>query len=148
MLTSYQYDFNGVPYDEKDPGSQTWMYARDARAQQTNAPAHKARPYPSNFNNGEKLPLSTPGVPGPKGNQQWLHYPLVPGRAAAWVPTERRGGVRSFYTVGQPNDFDVGYHDKATGTSAGGSGNFVLADYHPSVRASGTAGASASGQHI
>ncbi|KAI0105631.1 hypothetical protein F4776DRAFT_474219 [Hypoxylon sp. NC0597] len=112
------------------------MYARDARQQQSGLPAGKARPYPSPFRNGEALPLLTPGsTPRNKHNPEWLHHPLIPGRTTTWDPQRdvNRGGVRSFYTEGNTNQFDVGYHDPKLGTSARGHHEFSLANYHAAV---------------
>lgn len=33
-LTSLQYDFQGIGWDKRDPNSQSWMYASEARAKQ------------------------------------------------------------------------------------------------------------------
>ncbi|OTA62098.1 hypothetical protein K449DRAFT_465496 [Hypoxylon sp. EC38] len=133
---SSYYSFDGTPWDNRDPNSQTWMYARDARQQQSGLPAGKARPYPSPFKNGERLPLSTPGsIPRNKPNPEWLHHPLIPGRTTTWDPQRdaKLGGVRSFYTEGNASQFDVGYHDPKLGKSARGHDKFSLANYHAAV---------------
>ncbi|KAI1095016.1 hypothetical protein F5B19DRAFT_443049 [Rostrohypoxylon terebratum] len=53
---SSYYDFDGVPYDADEPNSATWMYARDARAQQAGlATAQTKGKYPSKFRNFDKL---------------------------------------------------------------------------------------------
>ncbi|ROV95289.1 hypothetical protein VPNG_08963 [Cytospora leucostoma] len=126
--------FNGNPSDQHDPWrSQTWMYARDARQQQAGVPAGQALPYPSTFSNHEQLPLSTPGTyMGPRRGQEWLHYPLKPGRPATWTPSSGQpaGAVRSFYTAGNPNQFDVGYHLPAPKRT---NNDFELANYHAAV---------------
>ncbi|KAI1497565.1 hypothetical protein F5X99DRAFT_421260 [Biscogniauxia marginata] len=134
---SSHYDFNGVPYDKYKPNSATWMYARDARAQQAGLPPNQtAERYPSPFGNGEQLPLTTPGSilkPGDR-KAKWLHHPLTPGTSTTWSQRQGRpGAVRSVYTAGNPNEFDVMVHDIQAGTSARGQGNFAIATYRPAV---------------
>lgn len=131
-----QYSFNGIPWNDRDVNSQTWMYASETRQQQAGVPAGRARPYPSLFGNGEGLPLSTPGSDlRPNRGKEWLHHPLTPGRASTWTSASGvpPGGVRSFYTAGNPSEFDVGHHNPTLGASARGSGNFGLANYHAQV---------------
>ncbi|KAI0378643.1 hypothetical protein F5Y04DRAFT_261263 [Hypomontagnella monticulosa] len=132
---SSYYSFDGNPWNNKDPDSQTWMYAREARQQQDGVPAGKRLPYPSRFGNGEVLPLSTPGT-SKHGRSEWLHHPLIPGRSNTWVPYRRDpvGGVRSFYTEGDTSQFDVGFHDPKIPGYPKGREPFSLARYHAGVR--------------
>lgn len=133
---SSYYSFNGVPFDNQDQSSATWIYAREARQQQAGVPTSQSRPYPSRFGNGENLPLTTPGSQLKPGRQkEWLHHPLTPNRSATWTKDngDSVGGVRSFYTDGNPRKFDVGYHDPRVGTSEKGHGSFALANYHKAV---------------
>ncbi|KAI1213842.1 uncharacterized protein F4807DRAFT_409337 [Annulohypoxylon truncatum] len=139
---SSYYDFNGVPYHEKNPNSATWMYARDARAQQAGLPPGRqpGRKYPSPFGNGEKLALTTPGSAlSPDGPTQWLHHPLIPGTTTTCTGKGRKhlGGVRSVYTANDPNTFDVMYHNRNAGLSANGNGNFEMSKYHPAAEGQG-----------
>ncbi|KAI2778796.1 hypothetical protein F4815DRAFT_476675 [Daldinia loculata] len=130
---SSYYSFNGNPWDRRNPESQTWMYAREARQQQSGLPDGQGVPYPSYFGNGERVSLSTPGSAlAPSGRHGWLHHPLIPGRTTTWTPgsNTRPGGVRSIYTDGNIVEFDVGYHDVRIGTTGRGSGKFAVANYH------------------
>ncbi|KAI1327340.1 hypothetical protein F5Y16DRAFT_399518 [Xylariaceae sp. FL0255] len=133
------YDFNGVPCNDNDPNSATWMYASDTRDQQK-ALLQQAQPpnsaYPSVYWNREKLPMSTPGSQLPQGNitrQGWMHHPLVPGSSTPYVSgSGRPGGVRSFYTDGDPNNFDVSYH--VPNAAKSGKKKFAKATYHPKAK--------------
>ncbi|KAI6084751.1 hypothetical protein F4821DRAFT_166502 [Hypoxylon rubiginosum] len=138
---SSYYSFNGTPYNDKIADSQTWMYAREARAQQAGLVSyqqpHNVR-YPSRFGNGEKLPFTTPGsyvTPRDQRNgiRAYLHHPLIPGRSETWAGEQRPGAVRSAYTKGDPNRFDVMYHDPKKGASKSGHGSMEMANYHAAV---------------
>ena len=132
-----QFSFDGTPYDRKDPNSQTYIRASDARQQQAGVPDGTARPYPSHFGNAEGLPLTTPGFDNGDGyGKQYLHHPLTPGRQDTWAPGTGvpRGGVRSVYTTGNKTDFNVVYHDPKKGTTARGHSQFNMANYHPGVK--------------
>lgn len=112
------------------------MYARDARAQQATVPAGRGRKYPSPFgNHTDNLPLSTPPSNVRPGRApEWLHHPLIPGQNQAWKPGggAAQGGVRSFYTDGNPTVFDVGYHDLRKPPQGQQKHSlFSLAKYHP-----------------
>ncbi|KAL8744683.1 MAG: hypothetical protein Q9190_003106 [Brigantiaea leucoxantha] len=101
-------------------------------------PATKARKgYPSIFKNkGPTLPLSTPGYPRTTGgDNEWLHNPLIPGQKHPFVRDQDPGRVRSVFTKGDSNTFDVVYHDKSQGVSASGQRRFSKANYHPTVHA-------------
>ncbi|KAI0006250.1 hypothetical protein F4779DRAFT_29843 [Xylariaceae sp. FL0662B] len=138
---SSYYDFNGVHANKYDPNSATWMYARDARAQQAGLPptmSMKNPPnatYPSRFGNAEGLPLTTPGRPNHRNQPTWVHHPLTPGETTTWpAHPGPPGAVRSAYTDGNPNQFDVMVHDPRAGVSRRGVGQFVLAPYHPAAK--------------
>ncbi|KAK3347172.1 hypothetical protein B0T25DRAFT_296016 [Lasiosphaeria hispida] len=133
------YDFHGTRYNKKIPGAQTWIYAREARQQQ--ATVHPdlvltgRGKYPSAFKNHDnELDLSTPGSAGPEGKTEWVHQPLIPGRVEAWLDIIPAGAVRSFYTCGNPGQFDVGYHDPLKSPTRNGSAKFSLATYHAAAR--------------
>lgn len=134
-LTTLKHSFNGTPWNDKDDESETWMRASDARHQQAGITAGYMRPYPSPFGNKENLQFSSPGSSVMKdGSTGWLHNPLIPGQKETWVKgSGRPGAVRSFYTKGQPADFDVAYHDKKAGVTGGGPGVFVMANYHAAL---------------
>lgn len=108
------------------------MYASEARQQQAGAPANVGRPYPSTFGNRESLALSTPGSQSRSGRTEWLHHPLTPGTTTTWTASSGTGvgAVRSIYTAGDPNKFDVAHHDPSVGVSARGFGNFGTSNYH------------------
>ncbi|KXJ90548.1 hypothetical protein Micbo1qcDRAFT_226545 [Microdochium bolleyi] len=130
---SSYHSFDGVPWDDHDPSSQTWMYASDAREQQSKIAAGPRRPYPSRYGNSDDLPLTSPGMVPPKGGTpQWLHHPLIPGQQEIWKPKgdKSRGAVRSFYTRGSPEVFDVGHHNPKAGLTKGGTAKFTMATYH------------------
>ncbi|KAI0481336.1 hypothetical protein GGR56DRAFT_629841 [Xylariaceae sp. FL0804] len=140
---SSYYDFDGVPWNRKDPQSATWMYARDARAQQATCPPEPSWNYPRHFANHDNLLLSTPGAPeqgasSGAGQQSvknsWLHHPLIPGAKTAYQggrPNAPPGTVRSVYTQGDTNNFDVIYHDRRAGVTGQGHGKFKVSKYHP-----------------
>lgn len=139
MSNTQQFSFDGIVANAKDPASQTWIYAREAREQQAGVPDSEAWPYPSVYYNNEPLALSTPGSQS-KNGRTWLHYPLIPGRSSSWSPdsTVERGAIRSFFTAGNSHNFDVGYHDPRLWTTGGRYGDFVLARYHPKKRRAST----------
>ncbi len=142
MLTPVaQYDFHGTGHQKKISGAQTWMYAREARRQQATVQPDLVRrkkdkgKYPSPFKNHDnEVNLSTPGSAGPEGDTEWVHQPLIPGRVEAWHRGIDSGAVRSFYTRGNPLQFDVGYHDPSRSPTRGGSEKFSLATYHPAAK--------------
>lgn len=110
------------------------MYAEDARKQQEGVPDGKDHPYPAHYRNGERLPLTTPGSDNGSGyGREWLHYPMTPGKKTTWTRQSGvpRGGVRSVYTAGNKEKFDVIYHNKKEGKSAKGHGVFQMAKYRP-----------------
>lgn len=106
---------------------------RHARAQQAclpPGPAINAR-HPSYFGNAEQIPLTTPGTVNTKGKLGWVHAPLTPGRTTPML-SSRPGAVRSFYTNGDPNTFDVAYHDPTKPRRPGAKEDpFTMAIYHP-----------------
>ncbi|KAI0891788.1 hypothetical protein F4806DRAFT_481877 [Annulohypoxylon nitens] len=132
---SSYYDFDGVPYDNEKPNSATWMYARDARAQQAGIPTARMKSrYPSKFRNSpDNVELSTPGTPGYKNNPEWLHHPLIPGTTKTYT-SGPPGAVRSVYTKGNPNEFDVMHHDPKAGTSPRGDHLFAKSHYYPAAQ--------------
>ncbi|KAI0199380.1 hypothetical protein F4808DRAFT_215973 [Astrocystis sublimbata] len=137
---SSYYDLGGVPWKQKDPSAQTWIYAREVRAQQAKAPEQlpgRAK-YPSVYYNSEELPLSSPGAPTAKDpeKRQWIHQPVIPGQTTQYRPVKgnRPEGIRTFYTEGDRRTYDVGYHDPSVKTRKGDNGGFSLATYVPAVR--------------
>lgn len=142
-----QYDFGGQPADKFDPNSPTWIYARDARAQQAGlgknqkGTPHTLNQYPSRFTNQSQkpLPLTTPGKPRRPGSNivDHLHHPLIPNTQKTYVNklvSGFPGAVRSVYTEGKPEDFQVIYHDpKAGKTKSGMNDLFSVAPYVPAV---------------
>ncbi|KAI1816411.1 hypothetical protein GGS20DRAFT_231372 [Poronia punctata] len=135
---SSYYDFDGIG-SIRDVPSATWMYARDARAQQAGlAPDairrnRKDTQYPSVFRNATGLPLTTPGNLDADQKPLWAHHPLIPGQTTTYIDKATHGtagGVRSAYTLGNPKDFDVIYHDPRRPTR-GRHAEFSLAPYIP-----------------
>lgn len=133
---SSYYDFNGNPSSSQN--GTTWMYARDARAQQANAPVQQQQGaryasyfgYHSSVPQSQRLPLTTAAeqIPIPNTNRTssgWLHHPLVPGQQHTYRGNRVPGAVRSVYPPSDPTNFDVIYHDRAK------QGNFSMATYHP-----------------
>ncbi|KAG9228073.1 hypothetical protein BJ875DRAFT_490264 [Amylocarpus encephaloides] len=115
----------------RTPTDSSYMYTGEARSQQAGAPAGIAKPYPSLFKNIERRQLTTPGsYLGAK--RKWLHHPLKPGKAATWRAGSP-GGIRSVYTHGNTNKFDVVYHDPKATTFNDNGGDFVLAVYYEGV---------------
>lgn len=111
----------GVPYTDKNPGAQTWMYADEARRQQASVELENLlkgkgkSKYPSNFGNrGNKVSLSTNGSAGRNDTPISKHHPLIPGKDKAWTGGDP-GAVRSVWTDGNPQTFDVIVHDKSRG---------------------------------
>ncbi|OAQ69707.1 hypothetical protein VFPPC_02304 [Pochonia chlamydosporia 170] len=130
---SSYYDFHGTPSDRSGNG-QTWMYARDARAQQAGASPQAARPYPSYFGNKDQTPVTlttaAEAIPHPSGRttQGWLHQPLIPNQTTMFNPGQNMpGAVRSVYPPSDPSTFDVIYH-------SGVRREFNNATYHPANR--------------
>ncbi|KFA45450.1 hypothetical protein S40293_11544 [Stachybotrys chartarum IBT 40293] len=136
---SSYYDFVNTSADQNT--GQTWMYARDARAQQATASQTPVRPYPNYYGNKSKTapPLNLSTQPEAmynpktgKSTQGWLHTPLVPSRQTTWKGHKNSkaspiGPVRSVYPPSNPNTFDVIYHEKK------GDSDFVLAKYYPAA---------------
>ncbi|KAK5626033.1 hypothetical protein RRF57_001749 [Xylaria bambusicola] len=137
-FSKLSYDLNGTSWDSKHANGQTWIYAREVRAQQAKAPLEspKRAKYPSKFANLENLPLTTPGKPTPNGRTaaEWLHHPMIPGTATTYsdMSRSRPGAIRTFYTEGDRSNFDVGHHDPKTKTSTGKEG-FSMAKYIPAA---------------
>ncbi|KAL8747940.1 MAG: hypothetical protein Q9190_000264 [Brigantiaea leucoxantha] len=66
----------------------------------------------------------------------WLQNPTHFGTKLPLVRDQDPGRVRSVYTEGDSNNFDVIYHDNSKGVSASGRGRqFSMANYHPRVHA-------------
>ncbi|KAK4113441.1 hypothetical protein N656DRAFT_797311 [Canariomyces notabilis] len=131
------YDLKGTPWDDRKPNSQTWIYAREVRAQAADvlaAPrkAHENHPcYPSVFRNDEGLEL--------KAEPPLLHTPVRPGHTTGWLhegPRDRNrpGAARLVYSK-NPTDtnFDVVYHDKSQPQSNRGYRLFAMAEYVPAA---------------
>ncbi|KAH7165514.1 hypothetical protein EDB81DRAFT_255925 [Dactylonectria macrodidyma] len=134
---SSYYDFHRTSSNGRSNG-QTWMYARDARAQQAGASSVAVpRPnYPNYYGNKNAQPvhLSTPPEQIPNHRRPgtsspgWLHHPLIPNHQTTHSGNLRTAGtVRSVYPLSDPSQFDVIYH-------TGGPGQFRNATYHPSTR--------------
>ncbi|KAI0154522.1 hypothetical protein GGR57DRAFT_502272 [Xylariaceae sp. FL1272] len=133
---SSYYDLDGQPTNKNDPNAPTWIYARDVRAQQAKAPVHPTarQKYPSYFYNAEGIPLSTAGHLTSRGNNQWLHQPMIPGKATAYQGGKvKPGSVRTFYTEGDRAHFDVGFHDPRI-ARPDGTHPFTLATYVPKAK--------------
>ncbi|KAI0015948.1 hypothetical protein F4780DRAFT_783655 [Xylariomycetidae sp. FL0641] len=135
---SSYYDLNGQPWRKDDPNAQTWIYAREVRAQQANAPPLRGPDrYPSRYNNAEKLPLTTPGttMTNKKGSVTfWIHQPIIPGQTSAYDPdVDAPEAIRTFYTEGDNTKFDVGHHDKRVMAPSGRGDGFSLAKYVPAA---------------
>ncbi|KAK0708448.1 hypothetical protein B0H67DRAFT_672471 [Lasiosphaeris hirsuta] len=136
---SSYYCFNGVPYNQQAPGAQTWMYAEEARRQQAKVELEKLlegrqKPrYPSSFWNHQKeVTLSTPGSVGPHGKTVWEHHPLIPGQNEPWREGAA-GAVRSVWTRGDAENFDVIVHDKSRGFTKRKTPKFANAKYHSAL---------------
>ncbi|KAK3936949.1 hypothetical protein QBC46DRAFT_268522 [Diplogelasinospora grovesii] len=131
---SSYYDFNGTPCDDRNPNSQTRMYAREAREQTKDVQGEILRGntgssrYPGPFHNNPGKDNTTLPL---QAKRDILHHPLVPGQTAAWT-TGRPGGVRSFFTC-LSNFFDVAYHDPTKGVSKRGHHDFTMATYVPAA---------------
>ncbi|KAH9890264.1 hypothetical protein F4778DRAFT_378826 [Xylariomycetidae sp. FL2044] len=132
---SSYYDLDGIPWNDRDPKSQTWIYAREVRDQQSKAPLTEPKrdKYPNEYKNGEQLPFTTPGKIDPKtGKPVWLHQPMIPGKVTRFTGGGTVGGIRTFYTEGDRTKFDVGHHDPRVPTPKGTAG-FSLVTYVPAV---------------
>ncbi|KAK3353960.1 hypothetical protein B0T25DRAFT_569140 [Lasiosphaeria hispida] len=137
---SSYYCFNGVPYIDKPPGAQKWMYAEEARRQQAKVELEKLlegkqKPkYPRDFwNHKNEVELSTPGSAGQHGKKTvWEHHPLIPGQDKPWREGPP-GAVRSVWTRGDAENFDVIVHDKSRGFTKRNTPKFANAKYHPAL---------------
>lgn len=115
VLITLQYDLTGIQWNKNDPKPPTWMYARDARSQQQGLPPARPKKYPGDFWNYEELLFSTPGLEKLHNDEVmkcWMHHPLIPGTPTTWTHESvlPRGAVRSVWTEGNPNIFEVAFH--------------------------------------
>lgn len=132
-----------MPCNNFDPKSPAFIYAERARLQQAGLGSNqKGNPldpnarYPSHYGNREGLPLSTPGTKThPRSKRaNWLHHPLKPYTTQTWVSKSvsgPEGAIRSVYTEGNPQDFDVMVHDPKAGMTPNGGSKFSMARYVP-----------------